>query len=64
LGVSLRAVFGAGLRYAVAMRAAVPVEAQGGGVVGGFADDGVEERMGEVLSGNSQHGRQPTRQPR
>src|SRR5215218_5016359 len=44
-------VFCAGVRYAVALRAAVPVAAQGCGVVGEFAAEGVEDCVCEVLDG-------------
>ena len=44
-------VFRAGVRYAVALRAAVPVEAQGCGVVGEFAAEGVKDCVCEVLDG-------------
>jgi len=44
-------VLGAGVRDPVALIAAVPVEAQGGGVVGEFPAEGVEDSVRQVLDG-------------
>ena len=47
LWVTLRPVFGARMRDAVALLAPVPVEAQGCGVVAELAADGVEDGVSE-----------------
>jgi hypothetical protein len=49
--LALRPVLGAGVRYGVALDAAMPVQAQGCRVVAQLAADGIEDRAREVLDG-------------